>query len=204
MTDLVNILLVNWQDRENPHAGGAEIHLFEIFGRLAAPRPPGAAGLLRLGRRAAARDASTASASSGSAARHSFALLGRGAVRRAIAAERPDVLVEDINKLPLFLARGTPTPVLRHRAAPVRRHRVRGGALADRGTVWAGRAAACRGPTAAPDSTPSARAPGTISSPAAFRRERIRVIHPGVDSAASRPVRRAPRAARRPSCTLAG
>src|SRR3954447_24237817 len=33
---LVRILLVNWQDRENPQAGGAEIHLHEIFGRLAA------------------------------------------------------------------------------------------------------------------------------------------------------------------------
>ena len=32
----MNILLVNWQDRENPQAGGAEVHLFEIFGRLAA------------------------------------------------------------------------------------------------------------------------------------------------------------------------
>jgi glycosyltransferase involved in cell wall biosynthesis len=31
----VRILLVNWQDRENPQAGGAEIHLHEIFGRLA-------------------------------------------------------------------------------------------------------------------------------------------------------------------------
>ena len=34
--DVVRILLVNWQDRENPQAGGAEIHLHEIFGRLAA------------------------------------------------------------------------------------------------------------------------------------------------------------------------
>ena len=32
----MNLLLVNWQDLENPQAGGAEIHLFEIFGRLAA------------------------------------------------------------------------------------------------------------------------------------------------------------------------
>jgi hypothetical protein len=31
----VRILLANWNDRENPHAGGAEIHLHEIFGRLA-------------------------------------------------------------------------------------------------------------------------------------------------------------------------
>ena len=32
----MRILLVNWQDRENPQGGGAEIHLHEIFGRLVA------------------------------------------------------------------------------------------------------------------------------------------------------------------------
>ncbi len=42
--------------------------------------------------------------------RNSFALLGRGAVRRAIRAERPDVVVEDINKLPLFLPTLTDLP----------------------------------------------------------------------------------------------
>jgi glycosyltransferase involved in cell wall biosynthesis len=31
----VRVLVVNWQDRENPQAGGAEIHLHEIFERLA-------------------------------------------------------------------------------------------------------------------------------------------------------------------------
>ncbi|HEV8454407.1 MAG TPA: glycosyltransferase family 4 protein [Gemmatimonadales bacterium] len=102
----MNILLVNWQDRANPHAGGAEIHLFEIFGRLAAAghrvrlvcsgwegAPPRASiegiSVERVGRR------------------NSFALLSRRAVRRAIRAERPDILVEDVNKLPLFLTLGT-------------------------------------------------------------------------------------------------
>ncbi len=105
----MNILLVNWQDLENPHAGGAEIHLFEIFGRLAEGghrvrmvcsgwdgAPPGARirdiEVQRTGRR------------------NSFALLGRGAFGRAVAAERPDIVVEDINKLPLFLARLTDRP----------------------------------------------------------------------------------------------
>jgi glycosyltransferase involved in cell wall biosynthesis len=105
----VNILLVNWQDRANPQAGGAEIHLFEIFSRLAARGHRvrlvcsgwdggteraviDGINLERVGRR------------------HTFALLGRGAVRRAIAAEPPDVLVEDINKLPLFLTLGTRLP----------------------------------------------------------------------------------------------
>ncbi|MDR0787016.1 MAG: glycosyltransferase family 4 protein [Gemmatimonadota bacterium] len=32
----MKILLVNWQDPENPHAGGAEIHLREIFSRISA------------------------------------------------------------------------------------------------------------------------------------------------------------------------
>ena len=30
----MRILAVNWLDRENPQAGGAEIHFFEIFRRL--------------------------------------------------------------------------------------------------------------------------------------------------------------------------
>jgi glycosyltransferase involved in cell wall biosynthesis len=105
----VNILLVNWQDRANPHAGGAEIHLFEIFGRLAAQGHrvrlvcsgwPGAPPRATIEGISVQR----------TGGRNSFALLGRGAVRRAIAAERPDILVEDINKLPLFLALGSRLP----------------------------------------------------------------------------------------------
>jgi glycosyltransferase involved in cell wall biosynthesis len=105
----VNILLVNWQDRANPHAGGAEIHLFEIFSRLAMQ-----GHRVRLvcsgwegGPKEAMLDGIRIQRVGG---RNSFALLGRRAVRRAIAAERPDVLVEDINKLPLFLATGTTVP----------------------------------------------------------------------------------------------
>ncbi len=100
----MNILLVNWQDRQNPQAGGAEVHLFEIFRRLAA-----AGHRVRLvcsgwqGAEPSAVVEGVAVQRVGR--RNTFALLGRGAVRRAIRAERPDVLVEDINKLPLFLAR---------------------------------------------------------------------------------------------------
>jgi glycosyltransferase involved in cell wall biosynthesis len=105
----VNILLVNWQDRANPHAGGAEIHLFEIFRRL----------VIR-GHRvrmvcsgwigAPSRAHIDGIAINRVGGRDSFALLGRPAVHRAIAAERPDILVEDINKLPLFLTVGTRLP----------------------------------------------------------------------------------------------
>ena len=105
----MNILLVNWQDRANPHAGGAEIHLFEIFARLTA-----AGHRVRLvcsGWKGAPRRAAIDGiAIERVGGRDSFALVGRGAVRRAIAAERPDILVEDVNKLPLFLTLGTRLP----------------------------------------------------------------------------------------------
>lgn len=105
----MNILLVNWQDRVNPHAGGAEIHLFEIFNRLVSK---GHRVRLVCSGWAGAPERTTIDgiAVRRVGSRNSFALLGRGAVRRAIAAERPDILVEDINKLPLFLALGTRIP----------------------------------------------------------------------------------------------
>ncbi len=31
----MKILVINWQDRKNPRAGGAEVHLHDIFGRIA-------------------------------------------------------------------------------------------------------------------------------------------------------------------------
>lgn len=106
----MNLLLVNWQDLRNPHAGGAEIHLFELFSRLAA-----AGHRVRL----------VCSGFEGGAAvetvegievhrrggRFSFALQGRPAVREALLAEPPDVVVDDINKLPLCIANLTDRPV---------------------------------------------------------------------------------------------
>ena len=105
----MDILLVNWQDRENPHAGGAELHLFEIFSRLAdrghrirlvCSGWTGAVPHVRLGGIEVTRVGG----------RLSFALLARGAVRAALRARRPDVVVEDINKLPLFLPPLTQLP----------------------------------------------------------------------------------------------
>jgi len=96
----VRVLVVNWQDRENPQAGGAEIHLHEIFGRLAArgheitlfcggwPGAPRRASLDGL----AVHRVGT---------RYTFPLQARRYYRRHLAG-RFDVLVEDINKIPLY------------------------------------------------------------------------------------------------------
>lgn len=98
----MNVLLVNWQDVENPEAGGAEIHLFEIFGRLAAR-----GHRIRLvcsgWRGAPSRTVIQGIEIERTSDRHGFVLRGRGAVRRAIRHEQPDIVVEDVNKIPLSL-----------------------------------------------------------------------------------------------------
>jgi glycosyltransferase involved in cell wall biosynthesis len=105
----VKILLVNWNDRENPWAGGAEIHLHEIFGRLARRGHeidlvtsgwPGAAPAAELDGLRVRR----------LGGRYSFAWHARPAVRAQLAARAYDVIVEDINKVPLYLCRLTDLP----------------------------------------------------------------------------------------------
>jgi glycosyltransferase involved in cell wall biosynthesis len=107
----VKLLLVNWQDRDNPQAGGAEIHLHEIFGRLATrghdvtllcggwpgcePRTSlDGIEIVRVG------------------TRHSFPFFARSTFTRELAARHFDVLVEDINKVPLYTPRWGGPPVV--------------------------------------------------------------------------------------------
>ena len=105
----MKILLVNWNDRENPWAGGAEIHLHEIFGRLARRGHdidlvtsgwPGAAPAAELDGMRVRRYGG----------RYSFAWRARPAVRAHLGARGYDVIVEDINKVPLYLCRLTDLP----------------------------------------------------------------------------------------------
>jgi glycosyltransferase involved in cell wall biosynthesis len=97
----MKIQIVNWQDRENPHAGGAEAHLHEIFGRLA--RRGHEVSLLCSGFAGApARVALDGIEVHRVAARYSFPLAVWPYWQRVLAPERPDVLIEDINKVPLL------------------------------------------------------------------------------------------------------
>ncbi|HEU5174835.1 MAG TPA: glycosyltransferase family 4 protein [Gemmatimonadaceae bacterium] len=99
----MRILLVNWQDRDNPQAGGAEIHLHEIFGRIAARGHsvtllcggwPGCAPRTTLDGIAVHRVGT----------RHTFPFLARTYHDTHLKGSY-DVLVEDVNKVPLY----TPT-----------------------------------------------------------------------------------------------
>lgn len=103
--------MVNWQDRLNPQAGGAEVHLHEIFGRVAArghdvtllasgwsdaPVETGVDGMRvwRAGRR------------------YTFPLVAYRAFVTRSRGEDFDIIVEDINKLPLFTPWWSRVPVL--------------------------------------------------------------------------------------------
>jgi glycosyltransferase involved in cell wall biosynthesis len=97
----VRLLIVNWQDADNPQAGGAEIHLHEIFGRLA--RRGHEVTLLCGGWSGAPARARTDDIDIHRVGtRHSFPFLARRYYRSVLAAGAADVLVEDINKVPLF------------------------------------------------------------------------------------------------------
>jgi glycosyltransferase involved in cell wall biosynthesis len=106
----MRILVVNWMDRENPQSGGAEIHLHETFGRLAARGHqvgllcsgwPGAAPRTRLDGIEVHRTGT----------RYTFPLHAWPHYRRHLAG-RWDVLVEDLNKVPLFTPAWGDTPVV--------------------------------------------------------------------------------------------
>ena len=182
----MNILLVNWQDRENPQAGGAEVHLFEIFSRLATrghrvrlvcsgwAGAPGSAMVdgIEVRRRSN---------------RSCFTLAGRSAVRQAIAGEAPDVLVEDINKLPLFLSGMTRAPlyvIIPHLFGDTIFHEASVPAaslvwLAERPIPQAYRRA---------DFHAISESTGADLVERGVAPERIRVIHPGVDAVKHTPL----------------
>lgn len=106
----LRILVVNWQDRENPQAGGAEAHLHEIFGRLAGAGHQ--VTLLASGWAGCAPIAELDGISVHRAGRrYTFSLAAPRYYRTHLAATPWDVVVEDLNKVPLFTPWWTRVPV---------------------------------------------------------------------------------------------
>lgn len=106
----LRLLVVNWQDRRNPQAGGAEIHLHEIFGRLA-ERGHRVTLLCSNWPGGEPREAVDGIDVHRVGTRYTFPLYARRAYRR-LAAEGYDVIVEDVNKLPLFTPGWSDVPVV--------------------------------------------------------------------------------------------
>jgi glycosyltransferase involved in cell wall biosynthesis len=175
----VRILLVNWQDRENPQAGGAEIHLHEIFGRIAKGGHevtllcggwPGCDPRAWLDGITVHRVGT----------RYTFPFLARRYYRAELAPQGHDVLVEDINKVPLYTPRWGAkrvlalvphlfgTTVFQEVAAPM--------AMA----VWALERPLVRGYRGVPFEAISESTADDLAR-RGIPRESIRVIYPGID-----------------------
>lgn len=106
----LRVLVVNWQDRENPQGGGAETHLHETFGRLAARGHRVA--LLASGWPGAPRRAELDGIEvHRTGGRYTFSLAAPAYYGRSLAGTSWDVVVEDLNKVPLFTPFWTTAPV---------------------------------------------------------------------------------------------
>jgi glycosyltransferase involved in cell wall biosynthesis len=108
----MRVLVLNWLDRENPRAGGAEVHLHETFGRLA-----GRAGwevtLVSSGWKGAARSTGLDGIEVHRVGRrNTYPLHVAGFVRRGLAGRSFDIVVEDLNKVALFTPTWCGRPVL--------------------------------------------------------------------------------------------
>jgi glycosyltransferase involved in cell wall biosynthesis len=97
----MRILVVNWQDRLNPQAGGAETHLHEVFGRLAG-RGIHVTLLASGWRGAEARAEIDGMDVHRAGGRLTFSIAAPAYYRRRLADRDFDVMVEDLNKVPLL------------------------------------------------------------------------------------------------------
>ncbi|MCY4647791.1 MAG: glycosyltransferase family 4 protein [Gammaproteobacteria bacterium] len=105
------ILVLNWQDRENPQAGGAEEHVHQVFGRLArrgyqvtllASGFEGCEPRVRLDDIEVHR----------TGGRYTFSIAAPWYYLRNLRGERWDVVVDNLNKVPLFSPWWTSAPVV--------------------------------------------------------------------------------------------
>ena len=97
----MRILVVNWQDRENPQAGGAELHLHQIFGRLAARGHT--VDLLCSGwSNSASRTVIDGIDVHRVGSRHTYPFLAHRYYSRNLESRKYGVVIEDLNKAPLY------------------------------------------------------------------------------------------------------
>jgi glycosyltransferase involved in cell wall biosynthesis len=107
----MRIVVINWQDRENPQAGGAETHLHELFGRLVGYGHE--VSLVCAGWRGAAPRAELDGIQVYRVGtRHTYPLHARRHYESLFPPGSHDILVEDLNKIPLATPQWNAPPVV--------------------------------------------------------------------------------------------
>lgn len=103
--------MINWQDRLNPRSGGAEIHLHEVFGRLAG-RGHRVSLLVSGWAGAPARGQLDGMDVHRAGGRNTFSAAAPLYYGRHLRKRGFDVVVEDLNKVPVFAPLWTHRPVV--------------------------------------------------------------------------------------------
>ncbi len=97
----MRILALNWQDLKNPQSGGAEVHLEEILKRLV--RSGHQVDLLCSNYPGGSKtDVTSGIKINRHGSRYNFNWVAPFVMRKLIKANRYDVVVEDINKIPFY------------------------------------------------------------------------------------------------------
>ena len=97
----MRILVLNWQDHQNPQAGGAELHLKEIFSRIVA-RGHSVDLLCSSWKDSPQRVQLDGIDVHRVGTRQTYPFLARGYYAAQLAANNYDVVIEDLNKVPLY------------------------------------------------------------------------------------------------------
>ena len=97
----MRILVLNWQDFTNPHAGGAELHLQEIFSRIV-DRGHSVDLLCSSWANAPLRANLGGIEVYRTGTRHTYPFVAQRYYRRRLAGNDYDVVIEDLNKVPLY------------------------------------------------------------------------------------------------------
>lgn len=109
--DTLRVLVVNWLDRENPLSGGAETHLHEVFGRLAA-RGHAVVALVSGWPGSEPRATLDGIEVHRAGTRYTFSMAAPHHYRRHLGERGFDVVVDDLNKVPLFTPWWVEAPVV--------------------------------------------------------------------------------------------
>jgi len=109
----VKILAINWQDLTNPQAGGAEIHLEEILKRVAA-KGHQVTLFCSSYHRAKKVERINGIEILRKGSRHNFNFVVFRYIQSLLALKKPDLVIEDINKIPFYtpLFQNLPTLVV--------------------------------------------------------------------------------------------
>ena len=136
MTQSLRILVVNWQDRCNPAAGGAEEHLHQVFGRLVERGHQVTLLCSGWGRCEPVADVDGIRVHR-TGRRYTFSIAGPLHYERSLADQPFDVVVEDLNKVPMLAplwSRASNSLLLVHHLFGATAFREANWALA--GTTW--------------------------------------------------------------------